>query len=125
MAQALRPGRAAYHRSGQVHVLPGVNVEAPHARGSRDSARWLTSRAIGHVTAVGLRLCGEQGPRATGTWQHQTPLPKDSEVTCDYSSLIYSSLDMWQHWTSPIGGPGGTCRVLGLTRGGPAPDYNL
>ena len=76
------------------------------------------------MTALGLRLCGEQGPRATGMWQHRTPLPEDLEVTCDYSSLIYSSLDMWQHQTSPIGSPGGTCKVLGLTHGGLAPDYN-
>jgi hypothetical protein len=39
------------------------------------SARWLTSRAVGHVAASGLRLNGEWGRSRYGpdTCQHRTP----------------------------------------------------
>jgi hypothetical protein len=39
------------------------------------SARWLTSRAVGHVAASGLRLSGEWERSRYGpdTCQHRTP----------------------------------------------------
>jgi hypothetical protein len=43
------------------HVLSAINAAATRPRGLMSgSARWLTSRAVGHVAASGLRLSGEQ-----------------------------------------------------------------
>jgi hypothetical protein len=42
-------------------ALSAINAEAARPRGlTSGSARWLTSRAVGHVAASGLRLSGEQ-----------------------------------------------------------------
>jgi hypothetical protein len=42
-------------------ALSAINAEATRPRGlTSGSARWLTSRAVGHVAASGLRLSGEQ-----------------------------------------------------------------
>jgi hypothetical protein len=43
------------------HALSAINVAATRLRGlTSGSARWLTSQAVGHVVASGLRLSGEQ-----------------------------------------------------------------
>jgi hypothetical protein len=42
-------------------ALSAINAAAMRLRGLMSgSARWLTSRAVGHVAASGLRLSGEQ-----------------------------------------------------------------
>jgi hypothetical protein len=42
-------------------VLSAINAEAARPRGlTLGSVSWLTSRAVGHVAASGLRLSGEQ-----------------------------------------------------------------
>jgi hypothetical protein len=42
------------------HALSAINAEAARPRGLKSgSARWLTSWAVGHVVASGLRLSGE------------------------------------------------------------------
>jgi hypothetical protein len=42
-------------------ALSAINAEAARPRGlTSGSARWLTSRAVGHVAASGLRLSEEQ-----------------------------------------------------------------
>jgi hypothetical protein len=42
-------------------VFSAINAEAARPRGLKSgSARWLTSRAIGHVAASGLRLSRER-----------------------------------------------------------------
>jgi hypothetical protein len=42
-------------------ALSAINAEVVRPRGlTSGSARWLTSRAVGHVAATGLRLSGEQ-----------------------------------------------------------------
>jgi hypothetical protein len=42
-------------------ALSAINAEAVRPRGlTSGSARWLMSRAVGHVAASGLRLSGEQ-----------------------------------------------------------------
>jgi hypothetical protein len=47
--------------NGQARGLSAINAEAAWPRGlTSGSARWLTSRAVGHVAASGLRLSGEQ-----------------------------------------------------------------
>jgi hypothetical protein len=56
-------------------VLSVINAEAASPRGlTSGSAGWLTSRAIGHVAASGLRLSGERERtcRSPGTCQYQT-----------------------------------------------------
>jgi hypothetical protein len=43
------------------HGSSAINVEVARPRGlTSGSARWLTSWAVGHVVASGLRLSGEQ-----------------------------------------------------------------
>jgi hypothetical protein len=43
------------------HALSATNAEAARPRGlTSGSARWLTSREVGHVAASGLRLGGER-----------------------------------------------------------------
>jgi hypothetical protein len=43
------------------HALSAINAGAAQPGGlTSGSARWLTSRAVGHVAASGLRLGGEQ-----------------------------------------------------------------
>jgi hypothetical protein len=42
-------------------ALSAINAKATRPRGlTSGSTRWLTSRAVGHVAASGLRLSGEQ-----------------------------------------------------------------
>jgi hypothetical protein len=53
-----------------------INAEVVRPRGlTSGSARWLTSRAVGHVAASGLRLSGEWERSRYGpnTCQHRTP----------------------------------------------------
>jgi hypothetical protein len=57
-------------------ALSAINAEATWPRGlTSGSARWLTSRAVGHVAASGLRLSGEQKRTQYGsdTCRLQTP----------------------------------------------------
>jgi hypothetical protein len=55
-------------------ALSAINAEAVWPRGlTSGSARWLTSRAVGHMAASGLRLSGEQrrtryGPDTCRLW---------------------------------------------------------
>jgi hypothetical protein len=43
------------------HALSAINAEDARLRGLTSGfARWLTSRAVGHVAASGLHLSGEQ-----------------------------------------------------------------
>jgi hypothetical protein len=58
------------------HTLSAINAEVVRPRGLTScSARWLTSRAVGHVAASGLRLSGEQKRTQYGpdTCQLRTP----------------------------------------------------
>jgi hypothetical protein len=56
------------------HALSAVNAEDVRLRGlTSGSARWLTSRELGHVATSGLRLSGEQkhtryGPDTCRLW---------------------------------------------------------
>jgi hypothetical protein len=57
-------------------ALFAINAAAAQPRGLKSgSARWLTSRAVGHVAASGLRLSGEQRRTRYGpdTCQLRTP----------------------------------------------------
>jgi hypothetical protein len=57
-------------------ALSTINAEDVRPRGlTSDSARWLTSRAVSHVAALGLRLSGEQKRTRYGpdTCRLQTP----------------------------------------------------
>ena len=56
-----RSGTSLVSRADRRRVFSTINVEIAWPRGlTSGSARWLTSRAIGHVAASGLRLSGEQ-----------------------------------------------------------------
>jgi hypothetical protein len=58
------------------HALSAINAEDARLRGlTSGSAHWLTSRAVGHMAASGLRLSGEQKRTRYGpdTCQLRTP----------------------------------------------------
>jgi hypothetical protein len=61
------------------HALSAINAEAARPRGlTSGPARWLTSRAVGHVAASGLRPSGEQkrtryGPDTCRLWTPAWP----------------------------------------------------
>jgi hypothetical protein len=61
---------------GRRRAPSAINAEAVRPRGLMiGSARWLTSQAVGHVAASGLRLSGEWERSQYGpdTCQHRTP----------------------------------------------------
>jgi hypothetical protein len=56
-------GTSPVNRADRRRVFSAISVEIAWPRGlTSSSARWLTSRAIGHVAALGPRLSGE--------WKH-------------------------------------------------------
>jgi hypothetical protein len=56
-----RGGTSPVSRADRRRVFSTINVEIAWPRGlTSGSARWLTSRTIGHVAASGLRLSGER-----------------------------------------------------------------
>jgi hypothetical protein len=56
-----RGGTSPVSRADRRRVFSVINVEIAWPRGLMSgSARWLTSRAIGHVATSGLRLSGER-----------------------------------------------------------------
>jgi hypothetical protein len=81
-------------------------------------ARWLTSRAVGHVAASGPRLGGEQrrmrtGPHQTGSWHVTVPDPH---------------LGPWDPTVGgpdPLGRSGPYPRGPTCTRGGPGPTLGV
>jgi hypothetical protein len=125
-------------------ALSAINAGVAYPGGlTSGTARWLTSRAVGHVAATGLRLGGERkrmrtGPHQTGpghvsapdplpwscprpvyvpSWDLGTPL----WVTCSpYGGVqilfLGSSLDTWGSGTNP-GGPNCIPKGLGPTLG--------
>jgi hypothetical protein len=56
-----RDSTSPVSRADRRHVFSAMNVEIAWPKGlTSGSARWLTSRAIGHVAASGPRLSGER-----------------------------------------------------------------
>jgi hypothetical protein len=55
-------------------VLPAINAEDVWPRSlTSGSARWITSRAVGHAAASGLRLSGERTRPGPDTSRLRTP----------------------------------------------------
>jgi hypothetical protein len=97
-------------------ALSAINAEDARPRGlTSGSARWLTSRAAGHVAASGLRLSGEQrrmryGPDTCRLW---TPLA----LTKVWVLFVPEPRDPVVSGPDPAqGGPGTPVEVLDLTR---------
>jgi hypothetical protein len=74
-----RGGTSSASGMDRQRTLSTINAEAARPRGlTLGSARWLTSRAVGHVAASGLRLSGEQertrhGPDTCRLWTPAWP----------------------------------------------------
>jgi hypothetical protein len=67
------------------------------------SARWLTSRAVGHVAVSGLRLGGEQWRMRTGPHQIRSGHMSVPDPVCVlFKARVCSVLGPWD---SPVGDP--------------------
>jgi hypothetical protein len=123
-------------------VLSAINAEDARPRGLKSgSAHWLTSRAVGHVAASGLRLGGEQKRTRYGPDSCRLRTPAWPWVRSGYSlsqnlgTLLRmaqtphrevrdpsrgSGLYPRRSWTLPRG-PVRICRGPALSHGGPDP----
>jgi hypothetical protein len=93
-------------------ALSTLNAEAAWPRGlTSGSAYWLTSRAVGHVAASGLRLCGESKRTRHGpdTCRLRTPPRLDQGLSTP--SLRIPGPCLREARTPPPRGPG---PVLGV-----------